>query len=1091
MCGVSRARRELFNTYSYPGFPGPSRIISGNKRIIQRLFHGTKLTNMKHRILLFFILLMAVLLPQTAIAYDFSAVSPSGHTLWYSIYYSGTTVSVVPQFTSSPYYTTKPIGDVIVPETVEFNGVSYTVERIGEYAFYNCSGITSISLPSTILSIEQYAFYGCKGLSVINIPDGITSIGYSSLYDCDKITSITIPHAVTYISNDAFRSCNNLDTVFFNADSCSDSYSSSSPFYGSDIKIVYVGNNVKSIPNSIFNGITYLREVYLGDSVNRIGDNAFNGCNKLHSITIPSSVTFIGNNAFAYCYSLDTVTIPPTIVDIGATSFLHVKMIYNNTSIAGAPWGALSMNGYIEDSLYYTDSNKDTLVGADAELTTANIPASVKTIGPYAFAYCERISDLSIPQTVSRIGAFAFYGTTNMKWFHFNADSCITGSNYPTSSGTSFSNNVWGIAPYRRWIPRCTIGNSVKIIPDFIFYNFGNDSVIIPNSVTVIGHSAFMQCRKLKYVSFGGSIASIGHDAFYYTDSLITTNYTGTIAQWCDISFEDNYANPIYYSHALSINDSTVANLVIPDGVPEIKQYAFCHCSSLISAVIPASVTSIGKSAFDGCYGITKVIVGSGVTSIGRYAFDCGSYLNDLFFVSATPPYANNIFSSYNNTFYGTIHIPCGTTAVYQDSLGSDKNYSEWTGYILTATANNTQYGRVTQSGNTCQTPEATLTATPIRQHRFVQWDDGNTDNPRTVQVTQDTTFTAIFDTIVYYNVTVQADSSLHGYCHGGGTFEAFKQYSVSATQNYGYHFTQWSDGDTNNPRYFSLTQDTAFTAYFERNEYTLTFQSSDTAKGIVDIASLTGLYLDSTSFITATPLPHYHFVRWNDGSTENPRRFIFNSNTCYTALFAIDIHTVDVHVDSLAHGTVDGGGNFAYGSAAVVSATAYSGYQFTHWSDGATFNPYTFAVLEDKTLTAVFVANGEPWQDTVFFYDTIIVHDTVALISYDTLRLTDTLLMTFYDTVTLYDTIYDTIYITEQGIDGVEAFNIKVYASHGQIVVDGAEGYSTELYDITGRLVEHVDAPHPSPLTIHVAPGIYLVKIGDFPARKVVAIRK
>ena len=193
---------------------------------------------------------------------------------------------------------------------------------------------------------------------------------------------------------------------------------------------------------------------------------------------------------------------------------------------------------------------------------------------------------------------------------------------------------------------------------------------------------------------------------------------------------------------------------------------------------------------------------------------------------------------------------------------------------------------------------------------------------------------------------------------------------------------------------------------------------------------------------IYATSMPHHHFVRWNDNNTENPRRFVFDDNHTYTAYFAIDEHTVNVQVDNLAHGTVSGAGTLEYGQPVTVSATPYSGYQFAHWSDGSTYNPYTFAVLEDKSLTAIFIADGEPWQDTVVVYDTtyitlhdttyinVPVHDTTFIAVHDTayinvpvhdttyisvpvhdttyITLTDTMMVTQYDTIT--NTVYDTV---------------------------------------------------------------------------------
>jgi len=213
----------------------------------------------------------------------------------------------------------------------------------------------------------------------------------------------------------------------------------------------------------------------------------------------------------------------------------------------------------------------------------------------------------------------------------------------------------------------------------------------------------------------------------------------------------------------------------------------------------------------------------------------------------------------------------------------------------------------------------------------------------------------------------------------------------------------------------------------------------------------------------------------------------VFDDNRSYTAYFAIDVHIVSVQVDNLAHGTVNGSGSREYGQPITVSAEPYSGYRFTHWSDGSTYNPYTFAVLQDSALTAYFVAQGEPWQDTVVVYDTtyITVTDTVTLL--DTITVYDTI--TFNDTITVYDTIiiYDTVTV---GIDGIETISAKIYQRNGQVVVEGAEGNTVTLYDLNGRVLA-TKQDYDMPLRFDVpATGTYMIKIGSAPARRVVVIR-
>ena len=592
-------------------------------------------------------------------------------------------------------------------------------------------------------------------------------------------------------------------------------------------------------------------------------------------------------------------------------------------------------------------------------------------------------------------------------------------------------------------------------------------------------------------------------------------------------------------------NCSGLTSVTIPNSVTSIGDGAFDGCSGLTSVTIPNSVTSIGGGAFGGCSGLTSVTIPNSVTSIGGYAFYGCSNLTEIWLKPSAPPTLSDYYYYGSDYSLGADSIPLIVShSSYDAYTSADSHYTSHPIYrdslFVTALVNDTLMGYVTWGDTIIVYPydTVTLATTAIANYgyHFVRWEDNGTDS--------NITWTAIFDKNQYH-VLATSDTTVHGVINissgvwGDGDFnvvdlsrEYLKQITLTAKPNHGYHFTHWQDGDTNNPRTFILTQDTSFTAYYDKNTYTLTFQSADTNMGVVNTASITGEYLDTTMLINATALPHYHFDHWDWGcwycnSTENPRRFVIDDNRTYTAYFSIDVHTVNVQIDNIAHGTVDGSGSREYGQPITVSATPYSGYQFSHWSDGSTYNPYTFAVLEDKNLTAIFVADGEPWQDTVVLYDTtyinVPVHDTTYINIHDTTYITqtdtvtntvtvyDTIINTLFDTITntVYDTtvvfntdtlwlhdtvfVHDTIYIHDTivvGVDEVDAINAKIYTSNGQIVVDGAERNTVWLYDVNGRILATKQDEY-SPLHFNVpAKGTYLVKIGNHPARKVVVIR-
>ena len=169
-------------------------------------------------------------------------------------------------------------------------------------------------------------------------------------------------------------------------------------------------------------------------------------------------------------------------------------------------------------------------------------------------------------------------------------------------------------------------GAGAMTVPEFMnyypWYGFRSSiiSVIIEDGVTSIGNSAFHGCTGLTSVTIPNSVTSIGNSAFRGCTGLTSVNITD-IAAWCNIAFSADEANPLYYAKHLYVNDVEVMDLVIPNSVTSIGNYAFYNCSGLTSLTIPNSVTSIGRNAFSGCSGLTSVTIPNSVTSIGDFAF--------------------------------------------------------------------------------------------------------------------------------------------------------------------------------------------------------------------------------------------------------------------------------------------------------------------------------------------------------------------------------------------------------------------------------------------------------------------------------------
>ncbi|MBR4264112.1 MAG: leucine-rich repeat protein [Paludibacteraceae bacterium] len=701
--------------------------------------------------------------------------------IWYNFNSSTKTATVTYRGSSYSSYSNEYTGDIVIPASVTYNNVTYSVTSIGENAFRDCSGLTSVTIPESVTSIGNRAFEDCSGLTSVTIPNSVTSIGDAAFGWCTGLTSVTIPGSVTGIGDAAFMDCYGLTSV--------------------------------TIPNS----------------VTSIGDYAFYGCYGLTSVTIPNSVTSIGNRVFYGCYGLTSVTIPNSVTSIGDDAFYNVKNIIYSGTATGSPWGANSVNGYVDGYIVYSDDTKATLLAcytsAQGEIV---IPNSVTSIGDRAFYWCSGLTSVTIPNSVTSIGSSAFSGCSGL--------TSVTIPNKVTSIGSSAFSGCSGLTSV-------TIPNSVTSIGDAAFgWCTGLTSVTIPNSVTSIGSRAFSGCSGLTSVTIPNKVTSIGYDAFGNVPNIMYSG-TATGSPWGAKSVNGYVDGYSVYS------DDTRTTLIA------------CSSSAQGEIVIPNSVTSIGSSAFSGCSGLTSVTI-----------------------EAETPPsLGNNVLSNTNNC---PIYVPCGTLETYKSAWSGYSSRIQYKPfeYAITGNVNNEEWGTLTIPQNTCEGDS--ITAMPNGGYHFAQWSDGNTDNPRTFVLTHDTTFTAVFAKNEY-RITKVSFYSEWGTIEGDSAALYLDEVEITAVPNYGYHFTQWSDSVTDNPRTFVLTQDTAFTAEFAKNKYTITKESSNSEWGTTS-GDTTALYLDEVD-ITAVPNYGYHFTQWSDGITDNPRTFVLTQDTTFTAEFAKD----------------------------------------------------------------------------------------------------------------------------------------------------------------------------------------------------------
>ena len=291
--------------------------------------------------------------------------------------------------------------------------------------------------------------------------------------------------------------------------------------------------------------------------------------------------------------------------------------------------------------------NEVAIWGYTGSDTTVYLPSSyagcvVTTIRADAFKNQTQITKIVIPASITEIGSNAFSGCKN-----------IQSATMPTSASSA--------------IPKISLktvifngGTSIK--NSAFSYCSSLTSIEIPASVTSIGDSAFRGCSSLTSIEIPASVTSIGFNAFYECSSLTSVNITD-IAKWCAISF-DASANPLSCANNLYLNGELVTELVIPEGVTSIGDWAFYNCSSLTSIEIPASVTSIGYAAFSGCSSLTSIEIPASVTSIGDYAFSRCSSLTSITFAenSQLTSIGNSAFSRCSSLT--SIELPASVTSI-------------------------------------------------------------------------------------------------------------------------------------------------------------------------------------------------------------------------------------------------------------------------------------------------------------------------------------------------------------------------------------------------------------------------------------------
>ncbi len=404
-----------------------------------------------------------------------------------------------------------------------------TVTKIGGGAFEDCINLESITISANLSVIEAEAFKNCEKLTTITLPDSVTEIGEKAFIDCDKLTELTIPKNVTTFYVNAFPQ--HLTTVYYNAENCTfeglvranSGNTYYSPFYGTMVRNVIIGDTVKRIPEYFFCHVSYIEDIVLPDSVTEIGteafcyssiknitlsanliiieDRAFYGTNvKIKGNTFPEGMRMIGKEAFAYCHEIEEICLPDSVVDVAECAFEGSK-----------------------------------------KLSKVKMSSNVRLIAERAFYGCNVLSDFEWDSDIKLIADRAFFNCRALTNFDFTGVELL----YPNSFTYT-------------GVTLVTLGENQKEEA---------------TNLIAIETQSFMDCESLETVSIGGNVTTIKSEAFASCSSLETAVISDSVINIAPDAFDDCNSLTIYceedsYAHKYAVKNNIPVSTFVVAPIP-------------------------------------------------------------------------------------------------------------------------------------------------------------------------------------------------------------------------------------------------------------------------------------------------------------------------------------------------------------------------------------------------------------------------------------------------------------------------------------------------------------------------------------------
>lgn len=632
-------------------------------------------------------------------------------------------------------------GDLVIPDKITVSGKTYTVTKISDYSFTSFSNedsgeganhITSVVIPHTVKTIGKYAFLYNNSLKKVVIGKSITTIGDRAFKPADYIGFPNEKNCAVYIlANTPPKIDNGIgekDEVFGDEPiihvpyGCKQAYSGWIGTISDDADVSVVNEIIYQYDpivseyavaiGSTNSGITNLHpETNVMSCLDKtlpvaeIGSNAFNNHKDLQEVIIPDGILTIGENAFQYCSALKNISLGNTVKTIGDKAFLGTKLEFlglpasvqsigkqtfeGNSELEYimlgkgiksigydafrgcsklseveledlAVWCGVQLESWCSNPMYY--SHGFSIRGK--KQTTLTIPEGVISIQPRTFIYCTDITALNLAESVESICGDAFTlsglvkldGTKNVKMFAYQAF-------YSCKNLESVVLSEKMVSIGQRAFHSCS---SLK-------------SVSVTKSLKQIQNFAFADCSALATIDVGEGLGKVGEGAFNECKALTTVNTT-SMEGWCNQTFANQTANPLYYAKRLTLNGEDVSDITLGDEIPSINDFSFINCSTLRSFDTGVGVKSIGVKALAGCSNLKELLIGNKVESIGNYAFNGDTNLSTVTFGATLKNLGSGLFLGCTNL--STLIALMDTAPLQNEACFEDVIYSHATLYV-------------------------------------------------------------------------------------------------------------------------------------------------------------------------------------------------------------------------------------------------------------------------------------------------------------------------------------------------------------------------------------------------------------------------